>query len=443
MRPSKQLLTFLLIWSVLALIVFILRLSVSLSVVEFFVSLWWWGLYAFGAVVFYDGLRHRSFSQLSVCRELPRSMALGVNANVSIELNNPYNFPITVSLVDLYPSSITVESLPLQFRLGARASQALIYSVLPLVRGEAIFGETCLRVSARWGFWQKRVYLGLEQSVKVYPNFAPMAQFASLGLEHQIARLGVHLQQRRGEGSDFHQLREFREGDAMRQIDWKATARFRKPISRDYQDERDQDIVFLLDCGRRLRSKDDQISHFDHALNAVLLTSYVALGQGDAVGLMSFAGAPRWMSPIKGPIRINSILNQLYDLQCTTQTSDYLQAAEQFMGRYNKRSLLVMVTNVQTSDMDDLLSAVQLLSKKHVVLIASLRDGFLDTVLEESITSFSGALSYCGVSELMSERLTLRKKLQRLGVIVTDSLPQRLHIDLVNEYVRVKRSGRL
>ena len=90
---------------------------------------------------------------------------------------------------------------------------------------------------------------------------------------------------RRGEGLEFHQLREYREGDSQRQIDWKATSRSGQLISREYQDERDQQIMLLIDCGRRMRAQDDELSHFDHVLNAALLLAYVGLRQGDAVGL--------------------------------------------------------------------------------------------------------------------------------------------------------------
>jgi len=452
MRPSQKLLKFLLFCLVLAFGVFAIRIVAVQSYITDILStdsvntiktLWWSCIFLLAGAAIFDAIRHRSYRKVQLERELPHSLSLGVHAKVTLNIKNPYYFPLEITLTDIYPEEIEAIDLPIQFTIAANATKNISYAILPIKRGSAEFGQSCLRINTRWGLWQKLELLGDSQSVKVYPNFSAITHSSTIALEHQISQLGIHLQQRRGEGSDFHQLREFREGDTMRQIDWKATSRHRKPISRDYQDERDQEIIFLLDCGRRLRNKDDQISHFDHALNALLLTSYIALRQGDAVGLMSFAGYQRWMSPVKGPAHINTILNKLYDLHSTTTTTDYLQAAEQLIARHKKRALIVIITNLQESDADDITAAVQLLRKKHVVMVASLRDAFLDQTIDHPVRSFEQALSYCGTIDIVNQRQNLLKKLQALNIIMTDSLPMHLHVDLVNEYFKVKRSGRL
>lgn len=453
MRPSRKLLKILVAWMGLALLVFALRLidigspvDADVLASDHWISssvVWWGATVALVLIALFDALRHRKLWRLDVERELPHSLALGVYAQVKLVIFNNYDFPVTMDVTDMYPQCVDVKDLPISVTVDARSKKALLYPVLPVSRGEARFAETCLRVNTRWGLWQKEARFAKLETVKVFPNFTPIAHSSGIGLEHQIAQLGVHLQQRRGEGSDFHQLREFREGDSLRQIDWKATSRHRKPISREYQDERDQDIVFLLDCGRRLRAKDDHFSHFDHALNALLLTSYVALRQGDAVGLMSFAGDERWMSPIKGPARINTILNQLYDLHSSTETSDYLQAAEQFLAHSSKRALVIVITNVREEDVNDLSVAVGLLAKKHIVMVASLRDKFLDAHIQKPVLNMGDALSYCGTMDYIQRRRRVLAQLQSMGTIITDSLPHHLHVDLVNEYFKLKRSGRL
>lgn len=183
--------------------------------------------------------------------------------------------------------------------------------------------------------------------------------------------------------------------------------------------------------------------NLSHALNALLLTSYVALRQGDAVGLMSFAGADRWLSPLKGPARINLILNQLFDLHSSTHTSDYLRAAERFMGKNQKRSLVVLISNVREEDLEDLTRACRLMARKHLVMVANLRDSFLDKYQRYPVATFDDALTYCGLTEFSQRRREVLVRLQGMGVIVTDSLPHTLHMDLVTEYLRLKRSGRL
>lgn len=161
-------------------------------------------------------------------------------------------------------------------------------------------------------------------------------------------------QRRRGDGQTFLQLREYRIGDSLRQIDWKATARMRKPIARDYQDERNQTVLFLLDCSRRMRAQDDDLSHFDHALNAMILLAYVALRQGDAVGVQSFGGEQRQLAPRSGPGRLTALINAVYDLQPTIDPPDYAEAAQLILKRQRKRALIVLLTNLRDEDQAEL-----------------------------------------------------------------------------------------
>lgn len=445
MRPSYKLLQWLAGWSILALVLLLLRSVLSLSDASMApLNGLWWGLGSVGLLAcLYDSRRPRHLNAIEVKRKLPGSLALGVCSMVQLEIRNPSHDLLRMTLHEGYPAAVEVGHLPVDVTLAAQTSKTLEYPLTPIRRGDAEFGRSYLRIRSRWGLWQRLLIVGKASPIRIYPNFSPIAHFATLGMEANINQLGIHLAQRRGEGSEFHQLREFRGGDALRQIDWKATARQHKPISRDYQDERDQAVVFLLDCGRRLRAKDDTLSHFDHALNALLLTAYVALRQGDAVGFMSFAGVQRWLSPIKGQTGIQTLLNRLYDVHSSTESSDFLQAAQCLMNRHRKRSLVVMISNVREEDGEDLLAATRLLAQQHVVMVASLRENFLDQTLARDVMNFNDALRYCGVMQFMQQRQQLLQRLQAAGVMMVDAIPQQLHINLVNEYLKMKRSGRL
>ncbi|HEY7774575.1 MAG TPA: DUF58 domain-containing protein [Marinagarivorans sp.] len=454
MRPSKKLLDLVVAFGVLAFLPLLARSYLSDDVArigapsgfaEVLSGLWWTALVIAGAVVIWDAICAFKGLDITVNRDLPRSMALGVFTNVRLNVVNNSARDLHVLLAEAIPGNTSAKAMPLDFTIAANAKKTLSYGLLPEQRGEAAFGKTWLRIASPLGFWLKSQtirHADNANSVKIYPNFAPIAHSAAISLDHHIAQMGIHLQQRRGEGSDFHQLREFREGDSLRQIDWNATSRRYKPISREYQDERDQDVIFLLDCGRRLRTKEDGISLFDHALNAFLLTSYVALRQGDAVGFLSFGGDHRWMPPIKHPKNINTLLNQLYDLHSQTDASDFIDAAQQLLSRRKKRALVILLTCAREDDVDELTTAVRLLSSKHMVMVASLRDGFFDQRLAEPVESFSEALSYAATFDYYKRRLQVLAQLRARGTVVTDALPAQLHLLLVQEYLKLKRSGK-
>lgn len=212
-------------------------------------------------------------------------------ARVGLRLANPGPAPLRLAVFDHYPASAELDGLPRQLVVPGRGWAELEYRIRPCRRGDQRFAPAELLVQSPGRLW-RRVRAGEEQEVRVLPNFRPLAGYALLAVEDRLGQMGIKVHQRRGSGLEFQELREYRQGDTQRQIDWKATAKRRKLISRQYQDEKNQQIILVVDCGRRMRARDGEIAHFDHVLNAVLLLSWVALGQGDAVGLMTMSGEP-------------------------------------------------------------------------------------------------------------------------------------------------------
>lgn len=443
MRPSRILLAILGIFAAAALLVLVVRLWTSLDDARALGQLWWSaGAMLIGAMLV-DAVPRKHLVGLTVDRSMPGSLSIGVRIAVVLRITNLTGRKVHIELVDLYPAQVQVRGLPIMLTLDAGCHADTTYHVTPVARGDAQFGRAQVRVASPWRLWERCVMRGQPRKVKIYPNFASIKHFQDLRHDQQTAQMGVHLQQRRGEGMDFHQLREYRQGDALRQVDWKASSRHRRLISREYQDERDQEIIFLLDCGRRMRAKDDDLSHFDHALNALLLMAYVALRQGDGVGVMTFAPQQRWLAPVKGQAGIKLLLNGLYDIHSSTDTSDLKEAAQQLISRRRKRALVILISNIRADDRDDLLEATQLLCRHHLVMVASLRENILDHNLDTPVTNFDAALTYSGTVQFMEERRHLLESLRLRDLHVTDTLPQHLHIGLVNKYWELKRSGRI
>ncbi|MCZ6668285.1 MAG: DUF58 domain-containing protein, partial [Gammaproteobacteria bacterium] len=289
--------------------------------------------------------------------------------------------------------------------------------------------------------WERNSYFCKPEQAKIYPNYKPLFQSSFINSDLLYSDWGVQISQRRGDGTDFRQLRDFRVGDSLRQIDWRASARFNRPISREYQEERDQQVIFLLDCGRRMRAKDGDISHFDHALNALVLSAFVVLRQGDSVGLLSFAGQPRWVPPFKGRLQVGHLLDQIYDLDSTLATSDYLEVAQQLMTRQSKRSLIILISSIEPEDRDDLSKAVKMLSQHHLVLVACMRQQVLTDAQHADIVSLEDALKYCGASRQMQKQASMLTDLRSQNVIVADTQPSYMHSALISEYMALKRGG--
>ena len=345
-------------------------------------------------------------------------------------------------LYDLHPPAFAASGLPLAFHIEPGHWVDLAYTIHPNERGEHHFGQIELRLTSPFRLWRYQCQTGEPATVRVFPNFARITQYTLLATDNRLSQLGVLRQRRRGEGSDFKQLREYRRDDSLRHVDWKATSRMRKLIVREYQDERDQQIIFLLDCSQRMRSRDDDLSHFDHTLNAMLLLSYVALRQGDAVGFGTFGHAvPRFFPPRKSTATVQQLLNATYDLQPTLHTPDYLAASEMITQHVRKRSLVVLLTNLRDEDDSTLQPALTQLRQRHLVLVANLRESGLDKLLCNAVDDFDSALSYAAAIEYRQARHAQLTSLRVQGVNILDTSPPELPVLLVNRYWEMKRSG--
>ncbi|MFT7186337.1 MAG: hypothetical protein ACI84K_001735 [Pseudohongiellaceae bacterium] len=445
MRPSRFLLILLVVLINAAVLLVITRIFgfFSTELIVSVTEIWWLTFSGLILLALLDAIRTGPLLAIELTRSIPDNLALGVTNSVSLELYNPLPRLIHIELNEQQPSSLSIIGLPTKLSLKPEAKIKVNYQLAATERGDSVLPPLVARIHSPWCLWQHRTSLGTQKSLKVYPNFTAIASTAELGVKDHIRQLGIHLAQRRGDGLEFNQLREFQEGDALRQVDWKATARHCKPISREYQDERDQEVFFLLDCGRRMRHMEGELSHFDHALNALLLTASIVIRQGDAVGFMSFSGKERWLNPVKGSSAIGILLSQLYDLQSTSQNSDFLQVAESFAQRHQKRSMVVIISNIRKEDNDDLIRATRMLSKRHIVMVASLRENLLDKNIEAPVHTFDEALRYAGTLQFTAERRFTLQRLTAEGAMVVDSSPQHLHEELVSKYFHMKRSQRL
>lgn len=380
----------------------------------------------------------------AVERSLPGSMSLATWTKVRLTVTNETGRrPLPVVVYDFHPQSFVVQGIPVTINVPPRQYVDVTYEVRPTERGPFEFTGTELRVASPFRLWWRRVRLPVADPVRVYPNYSTIKKLLAYEVDNHLQLAGVRMSRRRGEGIEFHQLRDYRDGDSLRAIDWKATSRMSRLIAREYQDERDQQVLFMLDAGRRMLARDAELSHFDHALNAMLLMSYVALRQGDAVGVMTIGEQRRWLAPRKGMDAVNSILNHVYDVQPVPIEIDYVGAATEAAVRQRRRALIVLLTNVREEDSEDLQAATSLLRRRHLVMVASLRERVLDELLSAPATGFDSALDFASTAQYVEERRESQNLLRARGVFVDDCLSEDLPAAITSRYLAIKRAGML
>lgn len=378
---------------------------------------------------------------------------------------------LTLTLTDHYPPITQAQALPVRLstsELSDGATLHITYQIYANERGLGVFGGVDWSVGTSWGLLQKFYHTPKEQvagvsEVRVLANFKAVIQGNLFAISKKASNGGVIKRKRQGQGRDFHQIRSYDEGDSIRHIDWKATARHQRLMSKEYQDEADQEILFLLDCGqhmRHMRFDDDtrldkavhdgfdegilpKVSHLDMALNAMLLLAEVANRQADATGFISFgAVVDKIVPPKKGTKVISHLLNQSFKLQASMNAPDYMAVARQALSLQRRRSLLVMITNIGTDNSEEVAEALQLLTKKHRVILVNLYESDLSAYLRTLPQTADDALTYQGVQSYLNAQKQLNARLgKETGALVISSTPDALPHKLLDGYWLVRQQG--
>jgi uncharacterized protein (DUF58 family) len=387
-------------------------------------------------------------SPLTLTRRLPHAFAVGSAVGVQVSLANPGPSTRRGRYFELADPSLMMPAMPLRFAVGPGQRETLEFSLTPTARGMKFFAAGQLHLRSILGLLDWNLRIGPRESRRVFPDFKRQASLAWLATDRRLAELGIKNVRRRGEGTDFDQLTDYRAGDPVRHIDWKATLKHGRPIARVFQDERDQSVLFLLDCGRRMRADDTQsgigASHFDQSLDALMLLTFVALASGDAVGALTFgtaAGQEKRFAPRKGRQTLNELMAALGDIEPSPLFSDYLEAAADVMRRQRKRGLIVLVTNCREEDSVELLAALRLLRSRHVVVVANLREQIVGAMAMQSLSRPESIFEVAAALEYEQRRRDMLRRLAGGGAVLIDCEPRALGVELVKRYTVLKRTG--
>ncbi len=401
---------------------------------------WQYGLLFFAGLMVLDFFVLLVLPSPSTRRKIPTRFASGVSSDVEVKISNNSAFSMKVMFHDGLPMEAICQALPWTGMLPAKGFHKIAYPLEFNERGDTLIEKSYLEYRTQLGMWSRQVRTGEEDETKVYPNYEPVVRYALLTMESSPEQMGIVMKNRIGMSKEFHQLRDYQLGDMLSQIDWKASSKHRSLISREYQEQKDQNVILAIDCGRRMRAIDDGIPQFDHCLNAMLLLSYVALRQGDHVGVLSFGGTERWLPPVKGIQSMTTLLNHLYDYKTTPSPSDFSEAAERLLTRQRRRALVIVLTNVRGEDGQELIEPLRKIRQKHVVMVANLQEKEVMDRYEKEITGLDDALTLAATQMYLDERKAILNQLESHAVSTVDATAQDLPVALANRYL-AEREG--
>lgn len=378
---------------------------------------------------------------VTVERRAATVFSVGRANPVTLELRSSIARRVTVELVDdLFDGAETAE-LPFRVELGPHARTEARYHVTPAVRGSHTLGAHHLRFPSRLGLWTRQLRIDARHELRVYPDVEAVRAYELLAKTDRLA--GLRSSNKRGGETEFERLREYRQGDEYRSIDWRASARTRKLVAREYQLESNQSVVFALDAGRMMTAELDGLSSFDHALNATLMLTHVASRAGDHVGLVAFSDELLgFVPPGGGPRAARKIVQASYALLPSLVESDFDELGRTVGVRLRKRSLIVLFTSVVDEvAASSLLRLVKGLTTRHLPLVVMMRDLGLEGLALGSASATdatAGLYERAAAAELLVERDRLLRELRQRGALVLDVAPGELSPQLVRRYLDLK-----
>ncbi len=383
--------------------------------------------------------------RLEIVRVVADVMSVGASHPVVLRVANRSSVGLTLELADVPPQPSVAMGLPVKVRVEAGRTADATYRLTPQRRGRSDFPSLHLRYPSRLGLWSLAEQRPLVTPVRIYPDIKAVARFELLARRNRLAEEGYKLWRLRGEGGEFDRLREYRREDELRKVDWKATAKHDRLISRDYVVERNQNVLFLLDCGRSMLNETDGISHLDTGLNAAVMLAYIALSQGDNVSLLAFSNrVERMVGPVRGKLAVRSLIRAVYDLEPRYEASDYGLAIEEVLRRQRKRALVVLMTHAL--DEQHLISIgeyARILTSNNLLLCVLLKDEALTRLATAPAHTDLQAFHAAAAAEILAAQGRMVRQLERAGVLVVETLPNDMAAVMVNQYLDIKARHRL
>jgi uncharacterized protein (DUF58 family) len=404
-----------------------------------------WDFFILGAWV-WDLLRLPAADKLEVRRIWRTRPALAVPGEVSIEIKSFSKIPIRAHVMDEAPAQLRAEPPELNLLVRVKTAARDKYSILPAERGDVRLGrvfvryQSTLRMAERWSVAET------SQTVSVLPNLDEAKQHTLYLIRSRQVEMEKRRKRQHGLGREFDTLREYREGDEIRDISWTATARRHQVITRVFQIERSQAVWIVLDAGRLLRAKVEEpgrtlrLAKLDYAVNAALSIAQVALHCGDRVGLLAYGRRIQQnLNAGRGPRQVRAIVESLAQVRGEAREADHGRAVRSILSTQKNRGLIIWITDfAETATTPEVLEYAMHMTSRHLVVFAAMGQPDLNRVAADTPKTEEDMYRHVAALEIAQRRDLLLRGLRQRGVLALELMPNMLASSLVNQYLEIK-----
>lgn len=392
------------------------------------------------ASVFDWALLYAQRRPLTAQRRFSNKLSNGDPNEFLIPIRSTYAIPVFIELIDELPIQFQKRDFLILNRIEPGKEIVLKYALRPTERGVYRFGDLRVYAFTFFRIFRRGFRFDPGREGRVYPSIIQMQKYDFLAISNRLTQLGGKKIRRIGHSQEFEQIKEYVEGDDIRTINWKATAKRGGLMVNQYQDEKSQPVYSIVDSSRAMKMPFDELSLLDYAINSCLAFSNVALKKGDKVGLAVFSKQIDSFLPAASKLpQLNLILEKLYRVETDFQDANMGLLYSYLNKHIPHRGLLLFYTNFEhRSALDRQLPYLRALNKKHLLIVIFFENTELEELVSRHATDTQDVYHKTVAERLIHEKKLIQLELQKNGISSILTPPSELSIRAINAYLDIK-----
>lgn len=376
-------------------------------------------------------------------RIAPEKLSNGDENPIGINIKNYYTFPIGVKIIDEIPEQFQIRNFEIKRRIKASSQDDIQYYLRPTSRGEYVFGNLNIYAMSPLRLISRRFTFDKNQMVPTYPSYIQLRKYDLMAFSNNLFQYGVKKIRRIGHTMEFEQIKEYVQGDDIRTLNWKATAKKNALMVNQFQDEKSQSIYMAIDKGRVMKMPFNGLSLLDYAINATLVLSNVILKKQDRAGMFTFSKkVENRVAAERRSSQMHQILESLYNIKTDFFESDYSRLYVDIKKNINHRSLIILYTNFETLDsLHRQLPYLKGIAKSHLLVVVFFQNTELNDIINSKAVTVQEVYDKVIAEKFAFEKRLIVNELKKYGIHSVLTQPENLTLDTINKYLEIKARG--
>ncbi len=412
----------------------ILNIAVNYLVISYFV------LFIANIVILFS-----TRNAVSGNRKIPQRLSNGDFNNIEITLKNHMPFSVQLTIIDELPAQFQKRDFKIELYLKSNEELSKKYQLRPTERGEYKFGNLNIFMQPKWSFIKRAVRIEASKSIAVYPSFIQLQKFELLAISNKLTDAGIKKIRRISHNVEFEQIKDYVEGDDIRTVNWKATARRSQLMVNQYQDEKAQSVYSLIDMGRTMEMPFNGLSLLDYAINTSLVISKIAMLKHDKAGLISFSkNIHNFVPADRNKLQTLLLLETLYRQKTLFEESDFEKLYSMIKRKIRHRSLLLLFTNFEWKvSLSRQIRFLRYLNKHHLLIVVIFKNTEVERFIKTKSSKVREVYEKTIAEKLTVEKEFIVKELSRYGIQSILTKPEDLTVNTINKYLEMKAKNSL